>query len=284
MEPLLSIVIPLYNKQDHIINTLQSILTQSFIDYEIIVVDDGSTDDGAIIVESLSDNRIHLYRKGNGGPSSARNYGSKKAKGKWILFLDADDTLEESSLQQIALDIKKHKYADVFCYNYYMITNQNKRLCISNHIKGYLLFPFYDLCLNRVFPCTGNMICKRNVILKELYREDLHRYEDAERIFRLMNNYRFYASPAPIFSYNRDSSSASLPRKNIKEDYICQMEPCGKSFFEQIAMYKLYQEACNLYSKDIESIYGDTFEKKRYKIITKLIYYYLQLKRKLSIG
>ena len=128
MKPLISVIIPLYNKRDFILGTIDSVLKQKYGDYEIIVVDDGSTDDSISVVETISDNRLRLFRKQNGGPSSARNYGVQQAKGDWIFFLDADDTLEEGALEIIANDILKLRNTDAITYNLYVTSNAQKRL------------------------------------------------------------------------------------------------------------------------------------------------------------
>lgn len=88
---IVSVIIPLYNKALYIRRALDSVLCQTFKDFEIIVVDDGSTDDGAEIVSKYLDSRITLIRQSNSGPGAARNRGVSLAKGELIAFLDADD-------------------------------------------------------------------------------------------------------------------------------------------------------------------------------------------------
>lgn len=95
---MFSIIIPLYNKRTLIKKSIDSIQSQSCQNFEIIVVDDGSTDDSAIYVKQFVDSRIKYYYKENGGVSSARNYGIDKANGEWVIFLDADDEMLPDTL------------------------------------------------------------------------------------------------------------------------------------------------------------------------------------------
>jgi len=90
-EMTVSVVIPLYNKAPYFKRTLESIQAQTFPDYEVIVVDDGSTDDGARLVDALRDPRFRLIVRENGGPGRARNRGLREASGQYVAFLDADD-------------------------------------------------------------------------------------------------------------------------------------------------------------------------------------------------
>jgi hypothetical protein len=86
-----SIIIPLYNKAPYVRRALDSIAAQTFSDFEVIVIDDGSTDDGAAIVADYPDKRCHLIRQANAGPGAARNTGIAHSQGEFIAFLDADD-------------------------------------------------------------------------------------------------------------------------------------------------------------------------------------------------
>ena len=95
---MISIIIPLYNKQDCIKRTIYSVIRQDFEDFEIVVVDDGSTDSSGKVVNEIPDERVKYFHKDNQGVSAARNFGLSLAKGEWVLFLDADDVLKEHAL------------------------------------------------------------------------------------------------------------------------------------------------------------------------------------------
>ena len=101
MVPRVSVIVPLYNKAAYVRRALDSISRQTFTDFEVIVVDDGSTDKGPALVTAFADKRIRMLTQANLGPGAARNRGIERARGELIAFLDADDEwlpnyLEES--------------------------------------------------------------------------------------------------------------------------------------------------------------------------------------------
>ena len=97
---MISVVIPLYNKEKNILATLQSVCAQTYTDFEVLVVDDGSTDNGAAIVANSSDTRVRLIQKENRGVCSARNRGIQEAKGEYVALLDADDQWDAHYLEE----------------------------------------------------------------------------------------------------------------------------------------------------------------------------------------
>ncbi|NJM48283.1 MAG: glycosyltransferase family 2 protein [Alkalinema sp. RU_4_3] len=101
--PLITVVIPLYNGAEFIERTLRSVMAQTYGNLEILVVDDGSTDDSAQLVKALAgqDDRIRLIPKPNGGVASARNLGIQRARGEWIGFVDADDIWDPTFIQKV---------------------------------------------------------------------------------------------------------------------------------------------------------------------------------------
>ena len=91
MTPYFSVVISLYNKEKHIQSTIESVLAQTFVDFEIVIVNDGSIDTSETIVKSFTDNRIHYFHQENQSASAGRNAAISKATGTYIALLDADD-------------------------------------------------------------------------------------------------------------------------------------------------------------------------------------------------
>ena len=99
--PLISIVIPLYNKERFIKETLKSVLNQSIQDYEVIIVDDGSTDNSASIISDINDHRISIFSNSNNGVSHARNFGISKSNSDLIALIDGDDLWEANHLENL---------------------------------------------------------------------------------------------------------------------------------------------------------------------------------------
>ncbi len=118
LHPLVSIVMPLYNKEKDIERAIRSVLAQSFRDYELIIVDDGSTDRGTDVVSGIGDVRIRMIRQENAGVSAARNRGIEEARADLIAFLDADDEWEPDFLETILCLRKKFPSCKVFGTRY----------------------------------------------------------------------------------------------------------------------------------------------------------------------
>lgn len=115
MFPLVSFIIPFYNSEKFIAETLKSIFNQTIKDFEIILVDDGSTDSSVEIIRTFKDERIKLFQQINSGPSAASNYGIKQAKGKYIKFLDSDDIINPVHIEKMLFSIENSPNSIASC-------------------------------------------------------------------------------------------------------------------------------------------------------------------------
>jgi len=118
MIPFFSIVIPLYNKENEIVRTLTSVLEQTFQDFEVIIVNDGSNDNSLLKSKSIRDERITIYSIENKGVSYARNLGIEKAKADYIAFLDADDIWYDHHLEDLKKLIRDFPNCGMYCKAY----------------------------------------------------------------------------------------------------------------------------------------------------------------------
>lgn len=169
--PRISVVIPLFNKVPYIERTLRSVLGQTYKDFEVIVVDDGSTDDGARIVEAIDDQRIRLLRQENAGAAAATNTGVRAARGQWIAFLDADD---EWMTEKLAMQMKAIRcHPDiVWAAGGFIRTKDNRIICYEEKFKKQW-FESEFVLRDALVPlacglhiCTITVMIKRQVLLE----------------------------------------------------------------------------------------------------------------------
>ncbi len=128
MEPIISVIVPVYNVERYVKKCLDSVLAQTIENIEIIVVDDGSTDTSGVICDEYAkrDNRIHVYHKTNGGLSSARNYGIERATGSYFGFVDSDDYIDPDMYEVLLNNLLKYD-ADMSLCGLYDVFNGKPR-------------------------------------------------------------------------------------------------------------------------------------------------------------
>ena len=120
MNDLISIIVPVYNVEQYLRKCIESIKNQTYTNIEIIIVDDGSTDNSGAICDELkqTDNRIQVLHKKNGGLSDARNAGLKIAKGEFVGFVDSDDYIKEDMFETL-YKLNKEHHSDIAIVSYY---------------------------------------------------------------------------------------------------------------------------------------------------------------------
>lgn len=222
-----SIIIPLYNKEKYIKKTISSILNQTYEKYEIIIINDGSTDRSKDVVESINDDRITLINIKNSGVSAARNYGIEHAKFEYIAFIDADDYWDKNYLKYIISLINKYKNASIFGTGYAEVYNN---IYVENEIKGLKeqeqIIDFIDLFKKNYIPpfFTSSVVIKRELL--EIYKFDtrISTGEDIMLWLRITSKNETAYCKIPLAFYNRDISD-SLTR---------QLIPLEKNFIKYI--------------------------------------------------
>lgn len=223
--PFFSVIIPLYNKEKFVENTLQSVLDQTFTNYEIIIVNDCSTDSGVEkIAPYLTDSIRLIEHSKNKGLSASRNTGISNSKAKYVTFLDADDLWKPDYLTEIKSLIDKYPSAKLFATNYEEIYPENLILSPKNELikldNNQLIEDYFKISLGQPLYCACSLCVDKSVFDSVgFYDEKITYSEDID--FNIRANLKFslaYSKKALvsyiIFSENQLTNS-SLKNKSI---------------------------------------------------------------------
>ncbi|MDE7402182.1 MAG: glycosyltransferase [Muribaculaceae bacterium] len=231
---MISIVIPLYNKEKQIAETLQSVAAQTITDYEVVVVDDGSTDRSAEIVENhaKSDPRIRLIHQSNAGVSAARNRGIEEARGEFIALLDADDQWDSDYLETQQSLREKYPECRVFATNYRLLDgNGHIKDTIITNIKfdnTGILDNYFQVASGSNCPVwTSAVMIRRDALLSiGGFPKGIKAGEDLLTWARLACRYKIAYSIKPAATYRQDSGAdnSEKPRRTPQEPDIVGIE------------------------------------------------------------
>jgi teichuronic acid biosynthesis glycosyltransferase TuaG len=195
---MVSIIIPCFNAQTTIQNVLLSVIKQTYTNYEIIVIDDGSRDKTKEFVEYFfQDKQViyqYIYQK-NSGPSAARNNGIKNAKGEFIAFLDADDLWHPQKLE-LCMKVFEDEKIKALGHGYTLSTKMDK---IDQNVSPKKL-TFLNLLLKN-FAVTPSVVIKKEII--ELFNEEMNYAEDHELWLRISYKYPLYYLDLPLVTLSR---------------------------------------------------------------------------------
>lgn len=248
-EPFFSVIIPTYNRAGFIEKTIRSILNQTYENFEVIVVDDGSTDNTAEVVKGIKDNRIKYYKKENAERGAARNYGAKMAKGTYLNFFDSDDYAYPNHLQTAFALVKEQNFPQVFALNYDIQDENGKLLrkspCFTNINK--------QLIRGNILSCNG-VFLSRVVAMKHPFSEirALSGSEDYLLWLEISTLYTFSFSNTPtstiIEHHSRsvlsmDTDTLILRKKVFVEELFSKLEtkiyfaPYKNAIMSQIYSY-----------------------------------------------
>ncbi len=220
---MFSVVIPLYNKQDSVYNTIQSVLIQTFDQFEIVVIDDGSTDDSVQVVRQLTDKRIRLIQKENGGVCSARNRGIMESRYDYIAFLDGDDIWDESYLAEQYRLIQDFSDAAMWGINFAHIDNGNMESLetgLPNDFRGYVINYFANKCVSDLF-CSSSVVVRKSAFERTgLFDERIKYGEDLDMWYRIILNFRVVFDARLLVFYRQDADNRALGRYCALKYYL----------------------------------------------------------------
>lgn len=217
--PFFSVIIPTYNRAAQIIDAIDSVLNQTYADFELIIVDDGSEDSTAEIVLAIKDPRTKYFLINNSGVSAARNYGADKASGQYLIFLDSDDLFFSNCLNSnyktiVQNDYPEFIFSDVEAYK----KNRNKEIISARD-------PYKDGKSIGVY-LTGAYAIKRDFFLRiGGFDSNLKFGENAELKIRIeQNSFTFACTDrvAVIYNYSADGGSKNLENRVEAIEYTIQ--------------------------------------------------------------
>ncbi len=247
----ISVVIPLYNKQNCIRETLRSVLNQSYTDFEVLVVDDASTDGSLEVVREFSDKRLRIIEKPNSGVSATRNVGIAEASNEWIAFLDADDIWTSFHLETLVKLHERFPQAEVLCSNYEKFSADenyiDKLETIEQKMTCFIVKDYYERLLSGKHVIASSTALVKKECLKKVggFDKRLIKGEDLDCWAKLYENFTMAQTEFVTSFYRLDPIDGNATRRvsSVKKYAVYYYKPklwksSFKSMFESKIIYR----------------------------------------------
>lgn len=232
--PLISIVMPAYNAEKYIEQAIDSVINQTYDNWELIVLDDGSSDNTkAIIVRKAEkDYRIHFYENAvNMGVSATRNRGVKVANGEWIAFLDSDDAWENEKLEKQVQFLNEHENARIIFTASSFINEENKKANYILHVPTQV--GFKELLKQNVISCSSALVQKKYLEKYAMPGDKLH--EDYTVWLKILEDgSQAYGIDEPLLIYRISSNSKSGNKINAAKMQMRVYQYLGLNIFQSV--------------------------------------------------
>lgn len=219
--PKFSVTIAVYNKEKHIAQTLESVLAQTFTDFEIIIVNDGSTDNSEAIINSFDDKRIHYFTQKNQGAAAGRNAAIKKATAPFIALLDADDLWYPHYLEEQNRLIEKYPEESVFATAQEIIKNnkiQKKPYSIPAHFSKDGIVNYFDASSMASILHSSSTVIRKEVFDEiGLYDTTIKIEQDTDLYIRMGLKYDVVFSTKICSSYYIIENSLFRSAKSLED-------------------------------------------------------------------
>lgn len=206
--PLISVILPVYNRENYLNEAIQSMLEQTYKNFELIIVDDGSTDNSLSIAENINDERIVICKNQiNKGVSFSRNLGISKAKGEFLAFMDSDDISLPLRLEKQILLFQNNKEIDI-CGSWLQMMNSKKILDFAKSHD--------EIICRMLLHCAisiGSVMARATVFKDERFNSELRHGEDYELWSRLCWKKRFHNIQEPLLIYRYHANQLSIINK-----------------------------------------------------------------------
>ena len=232
--PLVSVVIPCYNRAAVLEKSVRSVLEQSYSALELILVDDGSTDQTRQVIEEIKDPRLRYVYQQNAGACAARNHGAALAKGKYIAFHDSDDVWHPDKLEK-QMQVMQEKHPDV-------VVCKMKRFDADGSI---VLYPkrigegFVSAQDDLFGIGTQTILARREVLEAEPFFSEMPRYQDLEWIYRVLQQFTLYCMAEPMVDYyiGADSISRGIDKMYAAFVLLRNRYPALRTSFPALSLH-----------------------------------------------
>lgn len=279
---MVSVIMPVYNGEKFLKEAINSVLSQTYKDLELIIINDGSTDKTSEIISSFNDERIKYYYQENKGQASARNLGIDKSTGEYLAFIDADDIYKNNKLEKQVEVLKNDLSYGVVYNNIEIIDEDNK---VISEIKSELIFKSKEDFLayslfRQVIPSPASMLVRREHLASIRYPVEYRNTEDYKFILDLASKTKFYSINESLYLYRRHScnvTSSHLKQVGAEKDIVKSFgekfirNAVEKSSFKEIEKRKLLAKIFIKidFFEEAEKILNEVSDKESY------IYFYL---------
>lgn len=232
MNELISVIVPVYNVEKYLLRCVKSLLDQTYKNIEIILVNDGSTDDSGAICDSLLnvDSRIKVYHKENGGLSSARNYGIKHSKGTVLAFIDSDDIIHESFFE-VLMDARDQTEADIVSTDMILFSSEKDIVAYNKEAKlivlkdSNILHEYFAPEKKRMYIYHGLCMKIYNTeLFSGLKFEEGRFHEDLYITYKLLDRAKVFCFIDLPYYYYFQNNEGSICKNFGKKNYFDQID------------------------------------------------------------
>lgn len=259
--PKISIIIPVYNVENYLDICLDSVLSSTFEDFEIIGIDDGSTDSSGFILDQYArlDNRIRVYHRDNHGLSATRNFGLKKASGKYIMFVDSDDWISSVMVERLYKNIEYYGsdfcFSEVFKYDettyssvvWKLISEDNFNRIIKTFVFNESTVPPFYLFSSHVM--AWNKIYRKSFIKNFKFPEGLSFEDNPFYLQCYLNATKISYDLAPLYYYRVNRGDSIMENKDFRD--LFKIYDICENVLHSTNKYEKYKTTFLLYKMKI---------------------------------
>jgi glycosyltransferase involved in cell wall biosynthesis len=211
MNPAISVVLPVHNRADVLSRAIESVLHQTLENFELVIVDDGSTDASVEVAKSFDDPRIELIELGqNRGGNAARNAGVRAASAPFVAFLDSDDVYRPDKLQQVIAIFDRRPELELLVDSFVKIQPSGARVVRRNPVIGDTKTFRRALFTRQLWKATPSITVRRDTILRVMFDESLRRLQDFDFLIRASEVANCAATDAVLWEKYWDANAISI--------------------------------------------------------------------------